>query len=308
MIPSAIQANRDFLVKVILPMVSLVIGLLVVSAFGIYLTASYQTSVAIDGQYKLAEASLHVRGRTIEKYAYDYGEWDEAVNATVGKFDFAWVDSNYGDGAASSYGANMVFVINQDNQSIYSSVDGKGGNEPVRNYLTWGFDDLLKSWRANSDRRAPAHAMIMASGHPAIAAIAPIRPFADKTHDQYTGFGILIVFYVDNALLSEFSANYLLPNLRLMRDGEIPAEPGAVLKISDGDGHMIGMLQWDAARPGDELIRRVLPWVCGVIPAFLLLTFMVLRQSARAAHLVRESEMRAMTDALTNLPNPSVAL
>ncbi|OWV99898.1 diguanylate cyclase [Rhizobium sp. R693] len=300
--PRQIDTTRQFFFKVILPLALLVTLLLVGSAGGLIWLADYQTKTAIGEQARLARAAVDVHGEALAKGAADYGHWDEAVEAIIDRFDFSWVDGNIGQAGAQNYGLAMSFVLDPENRTVYSYVDGKGATVDARSLLSNGFNEILARNRAG-DHVSSTSGLVTAGNELAMVAVAPLRPFDDKARSQDTGYLIVFVDVLNGARLAELGHTYLLPNLRLVDIDDGSVDPRARIRISDEIRATARYLAWDPVRPGDQLLQTAGPVLVVILSAFLALSIFVLRYSGEAARLIRSSEARAMRDALTGLPN-----
>ncbi|MBH0238043.1 diguanylate cyclase domain-containing protein [Methylobrevis albus] len=295
-----------FLRRVILPLAGLIVLLLVGAGIGMTVTSRYQTEVAIGEQVRLAEGALAVHGGQLAKAAADYGNWDDAVVALVDRFDADWAEVNIGQGSETSYGAEFAFVVDDEDRTIYSRIAGVSGATPFSRVLDGAAGDLIARWRRGDPVRA-ATGLVEASGVPAVMAIAPVRPYNDTERPQQTGYGIIFVDVLDEALLANLARTYLLPGLRIVGPDvagvDYRASSPIAMHAAGATGAEPRFLAWDPARPGDLLMERAAPVLAMIAIAFLAMTVLVLRHAAEAAQLIRQSEARALHDALTGLPN-----
>jgi len=297
-----VDTTRQFFLRVILPLVLLTALLLVGSAGGLIWLANYQTKTAISEQARLARAAVDVHGKALAKGASDYGHWDEAVVAIIDSFDFPWIDGNIGHAGEESYGLAMSFVLDPENRTVYSYVDGKGGAADARSLISNGFNEIIARNRGG-DHVSATFGLVTAGNELAMVAVAPLRPFDDKTRTQDTGYLVVFVEVLTEVRLAELGDTYLLPNLRLVDIEDESVDPRARIRFSDEIRATARYLAWDPARPGDALLKTAGPVLVITLCAFVALSIFVLRHSAAAARLIRSSEARAMRDALTGLPN-----
>lgn len=300
------MSNRLFLRRVLLPLAALILLLLATAGIGMTWTSRYQTEVAISEQVRLAEGALAVHGSQLAKAAADYGYWDEAVAALVDRFDPAWADSNIGAGSESSYGADLAFVIDAGDGTLYSRVDGVSGAVPLESVLDVAAIELIARWRRGNPVQA-ATGLVEAHGMPAVMTIAPVRPYAQPDRPQQTGFAIIFVDLLDAAVLGDLARTYLLPGLRIVGPNvagvDYRASVPLAMHVEAERGAEPRYLAWEPARPGDMLMRRAAPVLAVIAITFLAMTALVLQNAAAAARQIRESEARALHDALTGLPN-----
>ncbi|WP_237151996.1 sensor domain-containing diguanylate cyclase [Oryzibacter oryziterrae] len=299
----SLSANRQYLIRIILPVAGLLAALLIGITFGLFTLAEVQTSAAIAEQVKLANGAIRTHGEYLETGAVDYGHWDEAVENIVTKFDFDWADGNIGMSGQDNYGLSMVFVLGADNSTVYSRVDGVGGNSDINSHLTGGFQELLNRWRKGDDHLGSVSGLMMADGTLAMVAIAPLRPYEDTATKQYTGYGVVFVDKMDDEMLGHLAHDYLLPGLHLDRGNETGLDLRASIALSQEDPSQRFRLVWTPNRPGDTTLRTLGPAIGLIALCFCLLSAFVMRHVMSTFRQLKDSEARAMHDILTGLPN-----
>jgi PAS domain-containing protein len=70
------------------------------------------------------------------------------------------------------------------------------------------------------------------------------------------------------------------------------AAPAASFPLAAADGTPLGFVAWQPERPGQELLRRVLPWLIGALLVFAAFTGVVMRSIQRAVAAIRFNETR----------------
>jgi diguanylate cyclase (GGDEF)-like protein len=296
------EASRAFLRRVILPLAALVACLLLFAIGGIIWIADFQTNVAIRHEALLARGAIKMQGNRLAAEAADYGRWDEALAATVDKFDFKWLSSNIGEAAETSYGAELVFILDPNGKTVYSRVDHTNGRIEVMNRLPLGFMESFRRWR-----QQPAYAtysgLIPYGDRAAIIAIAPLRPFDDKSTRAPTGYSVTFVDVIDEAMLKTLATDYNLTNLRIARSERDVANNIATIAIKGSNDATILSLAWDPKRPGDELLKVALPFMSLFLSCILVLGIVIFRYAILSAQLISDREKRAFSDPLTGLAN-----
>ena len=141
---------------------------------------------------------------------------------------------------------------------------------------------------------------------PAVVAAAPLR--GDEPTAASVRHAPLLV--MANILLDSFvddtRARLDLPNLRLLAPGAVAGTDNAFALKTDA-GTSLARYAWTPKRPGGEIIRNTLPFVCGALSCFVLLAAFVLRYIRHATKAIEAGEDRlrhaAMHDTLSALPN-----
>ncbi|MBC8130715.1 MAG: diguanylate cyclase [Rhizobiaceae bacterium] len=287
------------MLRITLAAASLVALLLVALLVMVFLVANYQTDVAIEGQARLAEGAIAIRGQHVEKTALDYGAWDDAVDHLVVALDAQWADENIGRPTFQNLGFDMAFVIAPDDRAVYGMVDGNRTNRPFEQILDGAFADLLVRQR-RGDRHDPESGLVVAAGQLAIAAVAPIRKLDSLGNEHHSQHLLAVVDVLDEELVAEIGRNYLLPELEIVASKQ---EADVSVPLRTRQGAVVGALAWRPDRPGDALLRAAIPMWCVLTLGFGLLTALIVRQARGAARMIADSEKRATHDVLTGLPN-----
>ncbi|WP_165769457.1 diguanylate cyclase domain-containing protein [Arboricoccus pini] len=280
-----------------------VIGLVLVAMLCIlFWTAHEQNTLAVAQEQRLAIGAIRVRGDYIAETTLDYARSEEAVDTLVNGYDRTLVDRNIGRPAYENFGFAMTFIIGAGDRTIYAMIDGKPVPPDRFPHLGGGFEALLSAYR-----QGPVHGrtagVILADGMPAIAAIVGIRPLIDVEHAREQRTLLVFVDLLNQQRLSTMASAYLLPDLQLGPLAAVLPNDRTALVLRSVDGTPLGLLNWISARPGSELLRRLLPFLAIISASVGLLTWFVLRHAAHTAERVRESEAKAMLDPLTGLPN-----
>lgn len=214
-----------------MPLALLTALLLIGSICGLVWLADHQTATAIGEQARLARAAIEVDGESLAKGASDYGRWHDAVANVIDVFNFQWVDANIGLAGEDSYGLSMSFILDPEDRTVYSFVDGKGGALDARSVLSNVFNEIVARARAD-DHLTASYGLVTARDQVAMVAAAPVRPFEDEGRPQDTGYLIVFVDIFNEARLAKLGHTYLLPNLRLVDIEDESIDRRARIRIS----------------------------------------------------------------------------
>jgi len=286
--------------RVALPMaalIALVVGLLVTATAW---TAHEQNRLAGDFQHRLAASAVVAARQEVDRRIVDYSVWDEAAQRLALQRDLAWAEAQIGLVAVDMVGMEFAFVLDPDGRALYGIAKEGSPADSATAILGADLDRLLAAARRGPPGE-PVSALTRSGALPAILAVNRVLPHTDAvTLPPEAECYLVFVDVLDAERLGHLGALYLLPDLRHAPSGTAD-EPGLVLESASGQS--VGRLVFAPERPGDALLRRFLPPL-GVLALGLgVVATLVLALARRAAALLRASEVRATTDALTGLPN-----
>jgi diguanylate cyclase (GGDEF)-like protein len=293
--------RQGFTHRIILPLAALLLVFTLAAIAGLYWIANFQTRIAIEQQARLADGAFRIQAEKLTTSAADYGFWDDAVAAIAERPDPAWMKENIGDGAEKSLGVQVAFALDPQGQPIYSHIGGKDGQVDPAAYFGAGFRRIFAAWK-NQPPGKPYSSVLSFNGRVAAVAIAPVHSF---THADQPPTGCAIVFakFLEGDVLQGIARDFELANLRLaLRPADI-ADARATIAVGDGDKKAKAMFVWDPERPGDQLLRVVLPFMGAFLVLLALLAAFVLNFVISSAQLLRKREEQALRDPLTGLPN-----
>lgn len=293
------SAYTRLIVRLAIPVAGLIAMLLALILGCLLFVASSQSNAAWNEQTKLAEGAIVVKTEHVKRRAMDYGAWDEAVERLVTHPDADWADQNVGKTVFLNLDMEMTVVVAPDDSVTYASINGVRTATRLDDILSGGIHDLIANQRKGL-RNEAVGGTVFAKGVPAVAAVMPIRPLEPDPLAREPQHLIILVDMVDSEMLAEFARVYLLPDLHLLKSGEL-SERSVPLILSDG--HKAGELAWTGADPGSDLLRFSVPVWISVAVGFAGLTAILFGKALNAARKFDDSERRAKHDVLTGLPN-----
>lgn len=295
------DAGNLFIRRLILPLCALVAGLIVLAFAGLLWIADYQTQVAIRHQSRLARHALEVQAERLGPSASDYGYWDDAVANIVDKPDLAWMRAQIGAGPEQTLGLDFSFVIAPGGETIYSYVKGSRRNDGAVVQLPHAFRVAYRAWMNNPSKTFAA--VVPYQSQAVTIAVAPVLSVTDANRPP-TGYAIVFVDRFDDDALDRLEQNFDLANLRLSNVAEEAPHPQSAVEIkgNPGDGQKTYLI-WDPSRPGDDMLRIVMPFVVALVLALLVLGLLLARYIVNSSRLISDREQRAGSDSLTGLAN-----
>jgi diguanylate cyclase (GGDEF)-like protein len=297
----AATAGSLFICRMIVPLCAVVAGLIVLAFAGLLWIAEYQTQVSVQHQSRLARHALDVQAERLGPSAADYGFRDEAVAKIVDNPDPAWMRAQIGVGSEKALGLDFSFVIDRDGKTIYSYVKGSSQNGARIVELPHAFRLAYRAWLKNPEKTFAA--VVPYQSQAVTIAVAPIASVTD-TSRQPTGYAIVFVDRFDDAALNRLEQNFDLANLRLSNVAEEAPHPDSAVEIrgNPGDGQKTFLI-WDPLRPGDQMLRVVMPFFAVLVLALTILGMVLARYIKNSSRLISDREQRAGSDSLTGLAN-----
>ena len=257
--------------------------------------------------------------------------WDDPIlKITDQVIDLEFTDANFGVFLTETYGHDEVYILNAEDRPLYGFANAKrlepAAFEQRRPAFASVIDEIRRGdhskLRARPDMLAEskehyhvltgvtvarwAGHIVSVDGHPAIIAGMTMVPNIDMSFLKGTPNLLLSISYIDQDFLSDMGHTLLLPNLALT--SQASQADGVVSEAFVGDdGIPAGFLTWTTRRPGQVLLRIILPLVAFGVLAMGALSYVILRRLRRASEELaqREAEARheAKHDALSGLPN-----
>lgn len=280
---------------------SLLIGL------GCYLLVKTALSQDSDVQQR----SRTFIARTIEQVRNEvglniinYSKWGEAYKNLHLEVDKVWADEqrNVGDIPYELYGYNGVFVVNAQDRTVYTVIDGKAASVQAGDWLQGDLPALLVAAREADRNDTSVVQAFRVDGVAALAAASAITPGWDPALQRTPGPAsvMILVSVLSQDKLERLSETYGLPELTV---SPRPLPGLQSMRLLDSDIH----LNWTPPTPGMHLLGQTLPvFIAGVLALIGVLTVLVRHAMASARQLEAQfAEIRHLSqhDFLTGLPN-----
>ena len=114
-----------------------------------------QNQKAIETSVHLANSIINANKRSIGITVLDNGFWDQAVDNLVYKPNLKWADENLGQYLNKNSGIHSSYVLDANNQTIFSSREGKRVNQNPFDEDADGLDVLVKRARNENTSNEP---------------------------------------------------------------------------------------------------------------------------------------------------------
>ncbi len=282
----------------------MVVAIMVVTAV-LVLSARQQNRLEVEASTRLATTALHVKAREVGRHLGDYTIRQDVYENLSRRANIAWAatDGNIGPNIYKNLGYELVFAVGPGNRTIYGLIDGELKDVDALTVMPRGLRDLLNvaSIQAN-----PTTSLIK-SGNDiyVVAANVILPPAIDRSNVKSQDLTMLVFAErLDQKFLDRMGHDHLLSDLKISLDRVEGAE--ASIPLLTQDRVFLGTISWSPPKPGEQLLRFILPPLgiaLVVLAAFAVLVVRNARRSTSAleasaktveayAQTLKESEIR----------------
>ncbi|MFC3173302.1 putative bifunctional diguanylate cyclase/phosphodiesterase [Novosphingobium bradum] len=267
--------------------------------------------------------------------------WDDAVRAAGGQgqgaraapIDPAWADTNLGQFLSHVIDADEMYLVSPDGALLRGWRGGQVAEpaafQPIAPAVRRivgapagdrSYNGAIAGWRQLADRPWPydAHGrpltrwageFIWHRGRPALMSVVAITPDIALPLLRRTPNHVVVLRFLDEAMLREIGAAVLLPDMRFSQVAPGGDERNA-MALRGLDGRVLGWLSWQPHAVGAIVLKRTMPLLAVYLLFFvgvLVLGTLMIRQALRVARELAASEAQAhhhaLHDPMLGLPN-----
>ena len=274
---------------------------------------------------QLSQARLHqvveyALTKSIERVPYDQESvavWDDAVKFVKG-IDLKWVDINLGVWMYEYFKHDRSYVLNAEDQVLYSMADGKQvsvsrrlplGKIPevmaeLRERIRSG---ELDRYERGQQRVPRALDLGYVDGRPAIISSMPlVSDTGEVPQARGTESVIVSIRFLDNTFLQDLADAYLLKGVRFSTTNNLTSGEQSY-PLRNVAGASVGYFIWKPVLPGSTILSDLGP-LFGIGSLLVGIAVLLLMRSLRGTCtelVVSEAHSKhlAYHDVLTGLPN-----
>jgi diguanylate cyclase (GGDEF)-like protein/PAS domain S-box-containing protein len=286
-------AARGSELRFILPVAGLMLGGLALACALLWISGRQQDEMGLRQERRLVGHAITSAIAGLGMTAKDYSWWNDAVHRIVLEFDPDWIDGNPGVYVQDTFGYHYSFIVDGANRTLYAAIDGERAAADAFATLSPGLVELIAQARQTAvEEPVPATGLLPGDSGVTAVAASVIMPEEGSDLTLPPGPRTVLVFAqrLDEAFLQAVERGYGIEGLGLVPAG-VAAPPGS-LALAAPDGARVGLVSWRPQRPGQELLRRVMPWLVGALLVFAAFTGVVMRSIERAAATIRFNETR----------------
>lgn len=282
---SSVALTRASLFK----FVGLLAGVFLLACFAlVYVAQKLDRAEEVESAFHTRKAVQSLEN-SLRSTVRDYAFWGDAykhlhINVDT---DWAYVRQNVGTTLYTDFGIRGVFVVNDDNRTVYSVINGEKASIDVEQWLEQPIDAIIENAREGAESETSTSTFVNIGGIPALVAAAAITPGTDPTvkADDRSASVLIFVDRLDSAKLATIGQDFGVEGLHLATPDEIPV----VSVYPLGETGAAGSLHWSPHRPGLHLLALGLPLVGIAALLVCLMTWVILRRTTAAAQALDAS-------------------
>ncbi len=301
--------------SVVAPVVAVVVVAFALVVWMLFDIARNEDAELSDASVEVVERAWTAREDELTRIVGDYAAWGAAYENLHIRLnrDWAYDQDNLGRATAAQFNLGYIFVMSPAGPSGYSFVDGKLVDRQPAEVLDGDVDGLIGKARLSPEGH-PVASVLTVGDDPVIVVAAAVTPGSDPNVKPIDGPSsvLLVGQRMTSSALADLAPRGFLSGLRLVR-GAPDAEVSPSVRVGGADTAPL-RLRWEPARPGDHLIKRLMPWLLVAAVALSGFILLMLLHAARATRLLEKSSMRlseayrdadhqAHHDQTTGLPN-----
>lgn len=218
--------------------------------------------------------------------------WDEAVEKTATSGNDEWIDGNLGRWMHTFFGVDEAYVLNAQNQPLYSFAENEIKAAPfyeTRRLLFEPYIDKLRSKLAtgelpaegNHEQSVGVSDYIYVAGHPAVLSLKPIVSDSGRISQAISEIRVHVaVQYLEGEVIRKVGHDHVLEDLKWIPPSERNPSIATVPLTSD-DGNTIIGFEWKPYEPGRRLLASLSPVLALVASALMVGTLVISSASYR---------------------------
>ena len=322
-IPS--RAHAGFPVRVVLPVILAVLGIMGTLTLGLYWSARSSDAIALNRQIRMVRHALDASVDQLAQNQESAAVWDASFDEMRrGAHNVAWIDTNIGVWLHDAYGHDRVYLVDPQGKALYAMTGGKHVPPdaawqkagPAAKRVLDELYERLPSTGHSHDRvsrnarttllpsgiRMPSYTvhvshLALVDGQPAAVSAMKIVPnSAERRRIEKTSAGTVIsVRFLGRSFFNELSRRNLLASVRFTRN---PADQQAnerAMTIYGEDGTLIGSIVWRPELPGAFVLKKAAPVAIASLLMTILLMCLLMRSLGRSTSRLEQTlvELRA---------------
>jgi diguanylate cyclase (GGDEF)-like protein len=329
MMKSITARNNGAVRHIVVPITAILAILAALLISVAFYSANRMDDVAITRQRALIDNALSLKLEQSLSELRSVAWWDEMVQKSRETgLDAEWLDIEVGVFVTTSYNHDRILVLDETNAPVYGfGNDARLSAAQMEKYthaiaplvgqirggknVSPRINDnrLLIEQRENSkitDRSygRGAASLVQVAGKPMLASVMAITPSIDMNLNSDRPRLLVSLIDITPEVLTSIGKSVLIKDLAKASGA---TEKDAALAFKTDDGVALGALEWSAEKPGQKLIKSILPLILLVLLAMAWsLRELFRRLIAAAVQLTareQEAQQLANHDALTGLPN-----
>lgn len=260
-------------------------------AYFLAVSANRANEDAVRMSRHLAQTAFASIARETADRARDYAWWDETLDQVTKGIDPGWGEDNIGKYLLDTFDISGTLMLDPARNTIFFSRKDDGSPGDAQALLGAQLGTFLDRVQHSDMERSDAFTIFTVAGNRAyLVAAAPVtaeHPEGDalKPHPR----PVLILYKtLDASLIADLGEKFLLANLSVALT--LPPKNAASHALLGANARPAAYVTWTPERPGDALIRELLPKIALSAALLVIGAFVVFFFSWRAATVASKAK------------------
>jgi diguanylate cyclase (GGDEF)-like protein len=289
--------GKEFKVRPYAPIFAMVLLFVGVLTFSLFRTMYEADAVDTERTRQAVQAAIQGKVEQIVIMAEDNGVWENAARAVYAPHinqQFAW--SSWGISSAESKNYDTTLVLDRHQHALVAY--HKGHRIQINPLTEYG--SALTALIARLDRdhnpvggiARTAHGIVLIG----VSEIIPTNPSSANIVPKDGPYRLVFVQPFSDVTVAQIGKALQIAEPQVMFGGGEKTSTA----LKDATGRAIATFTWKPSHPGDQALKRALPWILIGALVHMIFALIVGRQSLRAIRLLI---VQASVDSLSGLPN-----
>ena len=262
----------------------------------VWYSAVQQDEIAADQSIESAKTILSEELDRIGTVAKDFSWRNDAVRHLDIAFSENWAASNLGYYVHDKYDYDISMVIDREDATVYSQIDGRTSIRQADEVLDDGLTAMISEAREAPWREPEAVTGLLAKDRSivmvAVSAVS-LEPNANIKMTEGDRVVLVLAKRLSPMVVSSLLDSPLLQGIALdvTADTPVPVD-SAALPLWAHDGELVGRLTWTPFQPGRKFLESVAPALFAGIAAILAFTWLLIWRVRSSTRAIKRSETR----------------
>jgi diguanylate cyclase len=284
-------------------------------------SAKKADEASLNREQELIRRAITDNGTRVLRELESVAATQRAAQAIGHDYDAAWVERRVGNWLETYFDLDLVAVVDAADKVEYA----RSRSSDTTGTINWPLElaAVLELLRGRAEATLSGVVPVIAApdqvrpsriatlierftGRPAIVAAVVVGSDDELAAGNAGAPIVVVVKYIDDAMLQEIADRLQLPGLRQL-DDKASAGDTPVIALTDPQGSAVARFAWRPTRPGSQIVGRVLPFMVVALAGLVLLLGVIIYHMRRTALTITagEAQLRhlALHDPVCGLPN-----
>ncbi|MEZ5935106.1 MAG: diguanylate cyclase [Alphaproteobacteria bacterium] len=262
----------------------------------VWYSAVQQDEIAAEHSIDSARTILQEELDRIGMVAKDFSWRNDAVRHLDIAFSVNWAASNLSYYVHDKHGYDISMVINRDDRTVFSQIDGRSSVHSAEEILEGGLPRMIAEARKAPWRKPEAVTGLLAMDQSLVmVAVCAVSLEQNANIKMAEGDRVVVVLArrMTPLAVTSLMDSPQLKNIALSMDVDAPVPAdSATLLLHAPAGEPIGRLTWIPFQPGRKFLESVAPALFAGVVAILGFTWLLIWRVRSTTRAIKRSETR----------------